>query len=75
MKKQVNKSAAKPADKNTPETHRILTMADYRALEKAAHAIGSMCRLRRKYVAAMQSATEVIDRNLDKLREIVWSNN
>jgi len=31
--------------------------------------------MRRKYVAAMQSATECIDRNLDKLREIVWNNN
>ena len=48
-------------------------MADYRAMERVAHAIGTMCKMRRKYVNAMQAATECIDRNLDKLREIVWS--
>lgn len=60
---------SKPVDMS----HRVLTMADYRAMEKVAHAIGTMCKMRRKYVSAMQAATEVIDRNLDKLREIVWS--
>ena len=54
-------------------SHRVLTMADYRAMEKVAHAIGTMCKMRRKYVNAMQTATECIDRNLDMLREIVWS--
>ena len=66
------KSAAVPQSP-ADMSHRVLTMADYRAMEKVAHAIGTMCKMRRKYVSAMQAATEVIDRNLDKLREIVWS--
>ena len=66
---------AKPAAKKSakPSEHRILTMAEYLAMEKVARAIESACRVRRKYVLAMQGATECIDRNLDKLREIVWS--
>ena len=68
-KAMVGKTEGKPVDMS----HRVLTMADYRAMEKVAHAIGTMCKMRRKYVSAMQAATEVIDRNLDKLREIVWS--
>ena len=66
------KSAAvsqSPADMS----HRVLTMAEYLAMEKVASAIERACRVRRKYVMAMKGATEVIDRNLDKLREIVWS--
>ena len=59
----------KPADMS----HRVLTMAEYLAMEKVASAIERACRVRRKYVMAMKGATEVIDRNLDKLREIVWS--
>ena len=54
-------------------SHRVLTMAEYLAMEKVASAIERACRVRRKYVMAMKGATEVIDRNLDKLREIVWS--
>ena len=78
MKKQQKKNVAKGKSAAIPQTpadmsHRVLTMADYRAMEKVAHAIGTMCKMRRKYVSAMQAATEVIDRNLDKLREIVWS--
>ena len=78
MKKN-NAAAKKPSSAKATEgkpadmSHRVLTMADYRAMEKVAHAIGTMCKMRRKYVNAMQAATEVIDRNLDKLREIVWS--
>ena len=53
-------------------SHRAFSMADYRAMEKVAKSIETMCRIRRKYVAAMQTATECIDRNLDKLRAIVW---
>ena len=56
-------------------SHRVLTMADYRAMEKVAKSIETACRIRRKYVMAMQTATEMIDRNLDKLRAIVWNNN
>lgn len=67
-------SSAKATEgKPVDMSHRVLTMADYRAMEKVAHAIGTMCKMRRKYVSAMQAATEVIDRNLAKLREIVWS--
>ena len=63
------KTEGKPADMS----HRVLTMAEYLAMEKVASAIERACRVRRKYVMAMKGATEVIDRNLDKLREIVWS--
>lgn len=65
------KGAAEPPRK--PE-YRAFSMADYRAMEKVAKSIETMCRIRRKYVAAMQTATECIDRNLDKLRAIVWGN-
>lgn len=76
--KNAAKNPAKGKSAAIPQTpadmsHRVLTMADYRAMEKVAHAIGTMCKMRRKYVNAMQTATEVIDRNLDKLRAIVWS--
>ena len=76
--KNAAKNPAKGKSAAIPQTpadmsHRVLTMADYRAMEKVAHAIGTMCKMRRKYVNAMQAATEVIDRNLDKLRKIVWS--
>jgi len=78
MKNQQKKSAAKGKAAEKPAApkaeYRAFTMADYRAMEKVAHALATMCRMRRKYVAAMQSATECIDRNLDKLREIVWNN-
>ena len=72
-----NNAAAKPAvatkAKPLDMSHRVLTMAEYLAMEKVASAIERACRVRRKYVMAMKGATEVIDRNLDKLREIVWS--
>ena len=64
-----NPARGKPADMS----HRVLTMAEYLAMEKVASAIERACRVRRKYVMAMKGATEVIDRNLDKLREIVWN--
>ena len=72
-KKPTNGKPAAAPQKPLDMSHRVLTMADYRAMEKVAHAIGTMCKMRRKYVNAMQAATECIDRNLDKLREIVWS--
>jgi len=74
--KQTKKNnAAKKPTKGKPAdmSHRVLTMAEYLAMEKVASAIERACRVRRKYVMAMKGATEVIDRNLDKLREIVWS--
>ena len=78
MKNQQKKNAAKgkAAEKPTaPKAeYRAFTMADYRAMEKVAKSIEPTCRIRRKYVMAMQTATEMIDRNLDKLRAIVWNN-
>jgi len=74
-----NNAAKKTSSAKTTEgkpvdmSHRVLTMAEYLAMEKVASAIERACRVRRKYVMAMKGATEVIDRNLDKLREIVWS--
>ena len=76
-----NNAAKKPSSAKAMEgkpvdmSHRVLTMAEYLAMEKVASAIERACRVRRKYVLAMKGATEVIDRNLDKLREIVWNNN
>ena len=67
------KAAEKPAAPKAE--YRAFTMADYRAMEKGAKALATACRVRRKYVMAMQTATEMIDRNLDKLRAIVWNNN
>ena len=79
MKNQQKKSAAKGKAAEKPAApkaeYRAFTMADYRAMEKVAKSIETACRIRRKYVMAMQAATEMIDRNLDKLREIVWNNN
>lgn len=66
------KVAAKAAPAVKENQHRVLTMADYRALEKAAKAIETCCRIRRKYIMAMEGATQCIERNLDKLREIAW---
>lgn len=68
-----NNAAKNPArGKAADMSHRVLTMAEYLAMEKVASAIERACRVRRKYVMAMKGATEVIDRNLDKLRAIVW---
>ena len=74
-KSAATKNAAKKPTEGKPAdmSHRVLTMAEYLAMEKVASAIERACRVRRKYVMAMKGATEVIDRNLDKLREIVWS--
>lgn len=78
MKKPQKKNAAKGKAANKPAApkaeYRAFTMADYRAMEKVAKSIETACRIRRKYVMAMQTATEMIDRNLDKLRAIVWNN-
>lgn len=79
MKKPQKKNAAKGKAAEKPAAplaeYRAFTMADYRAMEKVAKSIETACRIRRKYVAAMQAATDLIDRNLDKLRAIVWNNN
>lgn len=71
-KKPTTENPAPSRQKPPDMSQRVLTMAQYLAMEKVAHAIESACRVRRKYVLAMKGATEVIDRNLDKLREIVW---
>ena len=70
-----SKSAGAEVSRPKKAEYRAFTMADYRAMEKVAKSIETACRIRRKYVMAMQTATEMIDRNLDKLREIVWNNN
>lgn len=74
MKNSKPKAKKKVVPQPWAEAHRVLTMADYRAMEKVAKSIETACRIRRKYVMAMQGATECIERNLDKLREIVWNN-
>ena len=78
MKKQQKKNVAKGKAAEKPAApkaeYRAFTMADYRAMEKVAKSIETACRIRRKYVMAMLTATEMIDRNLDKLRAIVWNN-
>ena len=72
MKKVAKSAKAAKAAPAKADQHRVLTMADYRALEKAAKAIETCCRIRRKYIMAMEGATQCIERNLDKLREIAW---
>ena len=76
MKNQQKKSAAKDkaaakAAKKAPElpneARRMLTAAEYRALEKAAHALESALRIRRKYQFAVLNATECVNKNLDRL--------
>lgn len=79
MKKQTKKSAAKgkaaKAAKKAPtpeiEARRMLTAAEYRALEKAAHALETALRIRRKYQFAVTNATECVEKNLDKIFSIV----
>lgn len=70
--KKGEKKAEKKAEHAKAE-YRAFSMADYRAMEKVAKSIETACRIRRRYVAAMQAATDLIDRNLDKLRAIVWN--
>ena len=74
MKNSKPKAKKKVVSQPQAEARHVLTMADYRAMEKVAKSIETACRIRRKYVMAMQGATECIERNLDKLREIVWNN-
>jgi len=73
MAKAKKTKAAKVVAAKPEGSHRVLTMAEYLAMEKVAHAIETACRIRRKYAMAMKGATEVIERNLDKLRSIAWS--
>lgn len=79
MKNQQKKNAAKgkaaaKAAKKAPEppneARRMLTAAEYRALEKAAHALETALRIRRKYQFAVTNATECVEKNLDKLMRI-----
>ena len=78
MKKQQNAKAAKmaapqKAAKKAPEPNearRMLTAAEYRALEKAAHALETALKIRRKYQFAVTNATKYVEKNLDKLMRI-----
>ena len=57
--------ARRPA---TPkDEHRMLTAAEYRALEKAAHALETALKIRRKYQFAVLNATECIEKNIDRI--------
>lgn len=73
-KRQPKETGAEAVAAKAAGPHRVLTMADYRAMEKVAKSIETACRIRRKYAMAMQGATQCIERNLDRLREIVWNN-
>lgn len=67
-KKPAKGKAAKAAAKAAPkEEHRMLTAAEYRALEKAAHALETALKIRRKYQFAVLNATECVNKNLDRL--------
>ena len=59
--------AAKKAPEPQKEERRVLTMAEYRALEKAAHALETALKIRRKYQFAVLNATECVNKNLDRL--------
>ena len=73
-KKAVKKAAPQKAAKKAPEPakdeRRMLTAAEYRALERAAHALETALRIRRKYQFAVTNATECVEKNLDKLMRI-----
>ncbi|MBO7686930.1 MAG: hypothetical protein J6V72_11135 [Kiritimatiellae bacterium] len=62
--------AAKKAPEPENETRRMLTAAEYRALEKAAHALETALRIRRKYQFAVTNANKYVEKNLDKLMRI-----
>lgn len=62
--------AAKKAPEPPKEERRMLTAAEYRALERAAHALESALKIRRKYQFAVKNATECVEKNLDKLMRI-----
>lgn len=59
--------AAKKAPEPQKEERRVLTMAEYRDLEKAAHALETALKIRRKYQFAVLNATECVNKNLDRL--------
>ena len=59
--------AAKKAPEPQKEERRVLTMAEYRDLEKAAHALETALKIRRKYQFAVLNATECIEKNIDKI--------
>ena len=61
---------AKKAPEPPNEARRMLTAEEYRALEKAAHALETALRIRRKYQFAVTNATECVEKNLDKLMRI-----
>lgn len=62
--------AAKKAPEPPKEERRMLTAAEYRALERAAHALETALKIRRKYQFAVTNATECVEKNLDKLMRI-----
>lgn len=62
--------AAKKVPEPPNEARRMLTAEEYRALEKAAHALETALRIRRKYQFAVTNATECVEKNLDKLMRI-----
>jgi hypothetical protein len=71
-KTKTAKGKAKTAKKAPPqEIRRTLTAAEYRALEKAAHALETALRIRRKYQFAVLNATECVERKLDQIFSIV----
>ena len=69
-KSAATKNAAKKAPEPPNEARRMLTAAEYRALEKAAHALETALKIRRKYQFAVTNATECVEKNLDKLMRI-----
>lgn len=62
-----NKPAKGKAEK---KERRMLTAEEYRALERAAHALETALKIRRKYQFAVTNATECVEKNLDKLMRI-----
>lgn len=69
-KKAAPQKAAKKAPEPPKEERRMLTAAEYRALERAAHALETALKIRRKYQFAVKNATECVEKNLDKLMRI-----
>lgn len=69
-KKGAPQKAAKKAPEPPTEERRMLTAAEYRALERAAHALETALKIRRKYQFAVKNATECVEKNLDKLMRI-----
>lgn len=67
------KAAKVRADSPEPqkEARRMLSAAEYRALEKVVHSLGTALKIRRKYQFAVTNATECVEKNLDMIFAIV----